>query len=211
MIWTRFITGLFFVLASVTGLIKVALVAKDFKKRYSFRMYSYLLMACLFTAAMIVFSIGYLCSLGYLVSTAFFMAAFWSIGNIWIQFADISVPTLADKIVLCLITFVPFAPFLVFLVRWSFTAPLGISFNTQLIWLNLISAAGVFLVWLVSFLASRLRSSYMFWTVTFFFYAMAALAARLEYSNIWILASSILYLSGTLSYLYTWVNHGQNS
>lgn len=211
MIWTRFLTGLFFILAAVAGVIKICVVAIDFRKRYSFKMYAYLLMACLFSAAMIVFAIGYLCSLGYVVSTGFFMAAFWAIGNIWIQFADISVPKLSDKIVLYLITFVPLSPFLVFLVRWSFTAPLGINFNTQLIWLNLVMTAGAFLVWLVSFFASRLRSSYMFWTVSFFFYAMAALVARLQFSEIWILASSILYLSGTLAYIYMWVNHGQNS
>lgn len=211
MIWTRFLTGLFFILASLAGLVKVIIVARDFKKRYSFRMYSYLLMSCSFTAAMIVFSVGYLCSLGYVVSTGFFMAAFWAIGNIWIQFTDISVPKLSDKAVLYLITFVPLSPFLVFLARWSFTAPLNINFNTQLIWLNMIATAGVFCIWLASFFASRLRSSYMFWTVTFFFYAMAAFAARLQFSEIWILASSILYLSGTLAYIYMWVNHGQNS
>jgi hypothetical protein len=210
-IWIKFFTVVAFIIAALAGLVKIILVAIDLKKRRTFRMQAYLLMAFLFTCSMTTFAIGHLFTLKYLVSTAFFMSSFWALGNIWIQFTDVSIPTIKDKIVICLITFIPFSPFVIFLARWSWFAPIGINFNTQLIWLNLIASIGIFLVWLVSFISSRLRTFYMYWSVVFFFFALAAFAARLDLLDTWTLASSILYLSGTLAYLYTWVNHGQNS
>lgn len=211
MIWTQLLTTIFFTGATLAGFAKIALVWLDFRKRHTFRMYSHLVMACLFTCAMASFAIGHMFALRYFVSTGFFMVSFWALGNIWIQFSDVTVPGVVDKLILWLLAAVPFSPFVLFLVRWSWTAPVGINFNTQLVWLNLIASFGIFLVWLVSFMASRLRSFYMFWSVTFLFFAMAALSARLDLSDTWTLASSILYFSGTLTYLYTWVNHGQNS
>lgn len=209
--WIRLSTTIFFFGATIASIAKLILIWLDFKKKQTFRIYAFFVMSCLFACSMASFAFGHLFSLKYLVSTAFFMVSFWALGNIWIQFSDVAVPSVSEKLSLWLIAVTPFTPFVLFLVRWSWITPIGINFNTQLIWLNVIASLGIFLVWIVSFLASRLRSFYMFWSVTFLFIAMAAVAARLDFSDTWTLASSILYLTGTLTYLYTWVNHGQNS
>jgi hypothetical protein len=209
-ILARTLAPYIFLLAGIAGVVIAILKYLVWKKRSSFRMMSYFAMSVLFPTAMFALFAGYAYSLNYLVATAFYILSIWALGSIWIQASEISVPQVVDKILFWIFTTLPVIPFLVILAKLTLAIPSEL-FMTIFNWFNVIATGGVFLVWFVSFLAARLRTAYIFWTVTFVFYAFAAFALLFGEGLEWILASSILYLSGTLAYLYTWVNHGQNS
>ena len=211
MTFSKTLSSILFLLSGLSGIVLLYIMFKEFRNRKSFRLYSYFMTTIPFVGGMLAFAAGFQFHLGYLVVAGFLMLAFWVLGSIWVEYSDVSVATLQDKITLYFFTAIPFAPILVFAILRTFVTPLNVNLLTQANWLNLLGTAGIFGVWLVSFLASRLRSSYMFRAVSFLFFAAAALALRANTDSIWILASSLLYFAGILSYIYTWVSYGQNS
>lgn len=201
----------FFTLSALGGAVSSILIWLSFKKYKTFRKYSQFIISLLFVLGMLMLASGYIFGLGFFVASGFMALAFWAAGGIWLEMHEVSVPDVSDKIILFSILGIPVLPIIGFIITWKTALPLNINFFNQLVWLNFLGTAGLFLVWCISFFASRLRSAYMFFAVAYIFPMAASATLRFGTGYIWILASSILYLSGILAYIYSWVNHGQSS
>jgi hypothetical protein len=205
------IASYLFALSGVLGIAITGLIWRSLARIGSFKAYRQLIISILFSAGMFMLSAGYHFAFPFVKTAGYIALSFWALGGIWIEFREVSIPELADKVTLFSLLGIPLLPALVFLVSWKPFFSLNLALLNQSLWYNALFTTGLFFVWLVSFMASRLRTAYMFWAVTFVFFASASITLRFGAGEIWMLASSILYLAGTISYIYTWVNHGQSS